>query len=263
MISGSSPERGWPTALRGLLVVAHVLAALAMFSLRMTVTRQPSDTLIAVWLGFAGGQIFAASAWAILRPVRWPWRLATVVVPTLAWIWNNGRARDGEYEVWLAFFLPLAISAAACATAMRMVNGCRLVSGEELAGMSVAPHRQFSLRTLMLLTAVAAVACTALEVLARPWLRFGNQMLPLLAATLLSGSVMLLAWFRVDRYGVQRTVSCLAAVAAGSTLRLLESPIDLGQSFLLSSIECAVLAFTYQTWRVSGLRLSAAPALYP
>lgn len=252
----SPPSPPWPSLLRRLLVAAHVLAALALFSLRLTASRPPSHTLLSLWLGLGCAQIFLAAIWAVLRPAAWRWRLAAVAAPTLAWIWNNGRARDGDYDTWVAFFLPVAASAAACAVAMRLVNGCQLISAEELAEQHGAASRQFSLRTLMLLTAAVAVLCAVLEFLVHPWLEYGNEMLPFLAATSLSGSATLLAWFRTDRYGVQRAVSCFVAIAAGTTLRLIESPIDLRFALLLSSVECLALAITYQTWRASGLLLS-------
>jgi hypothetical protein len=250
----TSPVAG-SKSLRRLLVVAHVFAALAISSIGWADSGRPDNVTTAIWLGFASGQIFVCTAWAVLRRAKAWWRWGAVVAPPLFWGWNNGSARGGDYDVWLAYFLPLVIGSAACAAAMRLVNGSRLLDAEEISDPERALRTQFSLRSLMILTAAAAVVCTILKVLVQPWLQFGDEMLPFLAATLLGGTAILMAWFRRDRFGVLRAVTIGAAISAGTSLRLINSPIPFEHGLLLSAIECAVVAATCQAWRASGLRL--------
>jgi hypothetical protein len=241
--------------IRWLLLAAHILVCAVMFTLSDR-EGPPNDYVIAVFLGLAGSQLCLAACWLVLHIMPW-WRRGTLLAAALVfWVVNNGRY-SGEYETWIAFLGPLAVAFILTSVLMRFGPGARWITPQELATQEeLTPDRQFSIRTMMLLTAVVAVGCTLLEFVLRPWLKFGTEMLPYWGASYLSGVGLIVAAFGADGHGIRRFLIWLALSIAATYLRTLsKSGLSFDAAYLMSATECSAIALTCAALRVSGMWL--------
>lgn len=242
--------------IRWLLLAAHVLTCAVMFTLSRRDGGFPGEYVVSLWLGLAGGQLILVAVWAVMRIDSWARRLPLLAGALLFWILNNGRV-DENYATWVAFFVPLAAATAMVSAAARFFAGARWLTAEELASLDEFEQgRQFSIRSMMFLTAVVAGCCMLLQFVIKPWTQFGKEMLPFFAASLCSGAVILFVSFRRDAHGLLRGLAWFASIAGGVYLRSLGSPgLPLEAAIMLSATECSALALTCAALRTSGVWL--------
>jgi hypothetical protein len=242
--------------IRWLLLAAHVLACAVMFTLSRREDGFPGEYVVSLWLGLAASQIILTAVWAVMRIDSCARRLPLLVGALLFWIFNNGRVNE-NYATWVAFFVPLAAATAIVAAAARFFAGARWVSADELTSFDESDQsRQFTIRSMMFITAVVAVCCMLLQFVLKPWMQFGKEMLPFFAASLSSGTAILFVYFRRDAFGLLRGLAWFASIAGGVYLRSLGSPgLPIEAAIMLSATECSSIALTCAALRASKMWL--------
>jgi hypothetical protein len=227
------------------------------------------DTLVAVLLGLAGGQINLATLWGVLGYRHLPWRVAGLIVVPIAWsfaVFGYAPEMLPGYQAvvtWVVHFLTHTALLASILFLVRLF-GARLIHGDLLPQDAAGNPLQFTLRYMLAWITATAIVLSALKTTFEhttiaetrfPWdailiLGFVNAMLGLASV-----------WIFLDtrqqsRRRVASLVTLLPTVCVVVCLSFLAEPDRLLAVLLLWLVVGSYSAIALIVLHTAGLRLA-------
>jgi len=244
--------------MRSEYATVNVLAAMATGTLLVQEREVTPPISIAVTFSLACCQMDICAALAILAPLRWSLRLFWIAVPLAYWCWVHGEFHVG-FKHWLAIFAPIVFLTLLGAVFARFALALRFTRADRMGategGGAALADSQYSLRSLILSTTLAAVGCAILRIAGGAWQSMADDVAVYEAGAVFTDVTLLYVWSSIHARVLLKSVLLVVVAIVAFSLRSFDNTPPQSFNVLVSLLHVGFSAGTLHVMKRAGVVL--------